>query len=60
MNRKSFILAAGSAFAADHVTGKVTRVDPAYGTIWLDNGVKFSVGTDMAGSVLPGDTVSIT
>lgn len=51
---QSLILAAGSAFAADHVTGNVTRVDPAFGDIWLENGVKFAVRTEIA------DTVSIT
>ena len=66
MNRKSLILAifgltlaAGSAFAADHVSGKVARIDAANGDIWLNTGVKFPVGTALASSLLPGNSVSI-
>ena len=52
-------LAAGSAFAAQSVSGQVTRVDAANGDIWLDNGTKFDVGSSLAGTVLAGDKVSI-
>lgn len=52
-------LAAGSAFAAQSVTGQVTRVDAANGDIWLDNGTKFDVGTTLADGILAGDRVTI-
>ena len=53
-------LAAGSAFANVHVTGQVSRVNPAGGNIWLNTGMEFGIGTAAAQGLLPGDTVSIT
>lgn len=66
MNRKSFLiaalttsLAAGSAFAGTQVSGTVTQVDTAQGYVWLDNGTKYDVGTDLAHGLLPGNGVSL-
>lgn len=52
-------LAAGSAFAADKVSGQVTQVDPANGYVWLE-GVRYDVGEDFAAGVTPGNQVSLT
>ncbi|NBZ88140.1 hypothetical protein [Stagnihabitans tardus] len=52
-------LAAGTAFAGTQVSGTVAKVDAAQGYVWLDNGVKYDVGTDFAHGVLPGNGVSL-
>ena len=52
-------LAAGSAFAGTQVTGTVAKVDTAQGYVWLDNGVRYDVGTEFAHGVLPGNGVSL-
>ena len=52
-------LAAGSAFAADKVTGSVTQIDQPNGYIWLDNGVKYDVGEDFATGITPGNAVNL-
>jgi hypothetical protein len=66
MIRKSILLvalattlAAGSAFAGSLVTGTVSKIDAAQGYVWLDNGVRYDVGSDFAHGVLPGNTVSL-
>lgn len=41
------------------MTGTVTRVDAVAGNIWLNTGIEFGVGTDLAASLLPGNSVSI-
>jgi hypothetical protein len=52
-------LAAGSAFAGTQVTGTVSKVDTAQGYVWLDNGVKYDVGSEFAHGILPGNAVSL-
>lgn len=65
MIRKSILLAAavatlaaGSAFAADKVSGRVTQVDTANGYVWLE-GVKYDVGEEFAAGVTPGNTLNL-